>query len=83
MTPINVGFKVRVIGNADVENEATITENGRVVKTNKVQTEVIPLPPQTGDNSNIHLCFVLMFISSGAILTLILSERKREMKEKN
>ena len=38
--------------------------------------------PQTGDNSNMFLWIALLFISGGAVITLIVADRKRRMASK-
>lgn len=36
-----------------------------------------PRSPQTGDNTNLHLWFALLFVSGGAVITLTVVDRKR------
>ena len=53
-----------------------------VYTVNSASAPSDPQSPQTGDNSNIWLWFVLLFVSSGAIITLSVIERKRRSSAK-
>ena len=82
--------------NANNELVATLTKNGKNVTEVVAEFENVynythtpnpdpkpkyPDSPQTGDNTNLHLWFALLFASGGGIIGTTLHSRKR--KEEN
>ncbi len=58
-------------------NEAETAEPVAAFENTYDYTPSVPDNPQTGDNSNLEMWFVLMFISGGAVITLTVYDRKR------
>ena len=50
---------------------------------NSVPAPSDPQSPQTGDNSNLWLWVVLLFISAGAVITLTVVDRKKRYTAKH
>ncbi len=78
--------------NENNELVATLTKNSENVTAVVAEFENIydytPVPeypdsPQTGDNTNLHLWFALLFVSGGGILGTTLYGRKRKEEESN
>ncbi len=70
--------------NENNELVATLTNNGEDVTEVVAEfeniydyTPEVPETPQTGDNSNLQLWFVLLFVSGGGIITTTLCRRKK------
>ncbi len=77
--------------NENNELVATLTSNGKdttaVVATFENVYDYTPVPeksdnPQTGDNSNIGMWVALLFISGGALICLIVVDRKKRSAAK-
>ena len=78
--------------NENNELEANLTKNGEnateVVAEFENVYDYTPTPeypdsPQTGDNTNLHLWFALLFVSGGGIFGTALYGRKRKEEEAN
>ncbi len=90
VTYSNAEYTITVAISLNVNNEliATITKNGEPVTQVEAEfeniydyTPEVPESPQTGDNSNLQLWFVLLFVSGGGIITTTFCRRKK--KEEN
>ena len=85
---VTVAFKVTVnrgIGAATIDNQATATDGTNHYETqwvsNYTEPPQIPPIPQTGDTTNLQTWFTILFLSCGALLTIMLRTGKREEAE--
>ena len=87
---------VAITLNEDNELVATLTNNGKIATTVVAEFENVydytptpeskpepeyPESPKTGDNTNIHLWFALLFVSGGGIIGTAIYGRKKEEAE--
>lgn len=86
---VTVSFQVKVnkASGATIRNQATVLEGRNTYTTNEVtnttSTPEIPDNPKTGDESMLHLWFVLLTVCSGGILTVSLCGKKKETPEES
>ena len=76
-----VTFKVNVVGEGvTVVNTAVALEGGNELTSNQVKTTVDapPVTPDTGDDFNIGLIIMLLFLSGSALVTLIVVDKKKK-----
>ncbi len=82
---VTVSFKAKVTAATDaaVTNKAVVQEGKNTYTTNEVSTPIsVPdIPPQTGENTMVHLWFALLFVSGGGILTVSLLGKKKKEAE--
>lgn len=94
VTYSNVEYTITVAIELNENNElvATLTKNGEnateIVAEFENVYDYTPTPeypdsPQTGDNTNLHLWFALLFVSGGGIFGTALYGRKRKEEEAN
>ncbi len=94
VTYSEVEYTITVAVSLNENNElvATLTQNGEdataVVAEFENVYDYTPTPerpdsPQTGDNTNLHLWFALLFVSGGGILGTTLNGKKRKEEEAN
>ncbi len=79
---------VAITLNDNNELVATLTNNGKAVTDVVAEFENIydntpdvPEVPKTGDNANLQLWFILLFVSSGGVITTSVTRKKK--KEQN
>ena len=79
-----VTFKVKVnqVIGVTIKNKATVREGNNGYTTNEVSNTVsnpqIPSIPQTDDTVNLQLWFTVLFLSCGALVTVVACGKKRE-----
>ena len=80
---ITVTFQVKVKAtNVTIANQAVAVEGENQLQTNRVETPVRDSAiPETGDNSMIWLYALVLVVSGGAIITLVITNKKRRFAE--